>query len=342
MIKGRQLNLNNPNTCEVLPNYMAVDYLEKENYLSEFSTEEDRSQARENLGITQKFIGEAIPDYSITNKKLSNYAVSFDKLQSWAVTESKIADDAVSFKKLTHYVQDRLLPANIISDDGGTLYISKNGNFLPLSHPDLSTQPSRLPQRFGTYKIYEVLLPYLEKGFDYSQLPSTSVILECFVFSDTFCEAGNCAKINGKWKITNIISDFTPLYALVKYINESFAQLGEYNMYDVIGQSGNISSSSSSSSSSQSYVQIIPAGTDLGSLAYAYSNYPIHRIEFHLDTPISSGTGDYKLLGKVVGIDSSGNTIIKVENLNSSNLEIFQGYGIKKIFVQDSNTYIQV
>lgn len=39
-------------------------------------------------------------------------------------------------------------------------YIQKsNSVILPLSHPDLSTQPSILPERFGKYYIYEVMVP---------------------------------------------------------------------------------------------------------------------------------------------------------------------------------------
>lgn len=45
--------------------------------------------------------------------------------------------------------------------EGDEYYIKKNNNtILPLSHPDLSTQPSILPQRFGKYYLYEVLVPF--------------------------------------------------------------------------------------------------------------------------------------------------------------------------------------
>ena len=51
------------------------------------------------------------------------------------------------------------LPANIIAEEDG-LYQIKGVDVYPVSHPDISTQPSVLPQRFGKEKIYEVLVPY--------------------------------------------------------------------------------------------------------------------------------------------------------------------------------------
>lgn len=50
------------------------------------------------------------------------------------------------------------LPANIIAEEDG-LYQIKGADIYPVSHPDISTQPSVLPQRFGKEKIYEVLCP---------------------------------------------------------------------------------------------------------------------------------------------------------------------------------------
>lgn len=50
---------------------------------------------------------------------------------------------------------------NLIKGEDDLLYQihPENGDVTPLSHPDLSTQPSILPQRFGKYDIKEVLLP---------------------------------------------------------------------------------------------------------------------------------------------------------------------------------------
>lgn len=56
--------------------------------------------------------------------------------------------------KDSEYVEE-LKKAIIIEDK--ELYQVKTGGLYPISHPDLSTQPSILPQRFGTLPIYEVL-----------------------------------------------------------------------------------------------------------------------------------------------------------------------------------------
>jgi hypothetical protein len=58
-----------------------------------------------------------------------------------------------------------LEPLSLVEDE---YYIEKkNGEVLPLSHPDLSTQPSILPQRFGKYPIYETLIPvYGERNYN--------------------------------------------------------------------------------------------------------------------------------------------------------------------------------
>lgn len=47
----------------------------------------------------------------------------------------------------------------LLISDGDDLYINKSdGSILPVNHPDLSTQPSILPERFGKFKINEVLV----------------------------------------------------------------------------------------------------------------------------------------------------------------------------------------
>lgn len=52
------------------------------------------------------------------------------------------------------------LPDFILFDDEHNMYVIKDdGDLLPINHPDLSTQLSILPQRFGKNKIYEILIP---------------------------------------------------------------------------------------------------------------------------------------------------------------------------------------
>ena len=53
----------------------------------------------------------------------------------------------------------------ILISDGDDLYINKSdGSTFPVNHPDLSTQPSILPQRFGKFKINEVLVQISSKN----------------------------------------------------------------------------------------------------------------------------------------------------------------------------------
>lgn len=53
-----------------------------------------------------------------------------------------------------------MLPANYTADEEGIYRTDvDDGNVYPVIHPDLSTQPSRMPYRFGNQNIYEVLIP---------------------------------------------------------------------------------------------------------------------------------------------------------------------------------------
>lgn len=93
------------------------------------------------------------------------------------------------------------LPANIIAEEDG-LYQIKGVDVYPVSHPDISTQPSVLPQRFGKEKIYEVLIPhfyqnlitniegsltdYSRKHIDFSKMVSEDDIIKHLIcVSDT-------------------------------------------------------------------------------------------------------------------------------------------------------------
>lgn len=57
------------------------------------------------------------------------------------------------------------LPSTIHAEEDG-LYIEKNNRIWPMTHPDLSTQPSILPQRFGKLPIYEELIAVKEAKND--------------------------------------------------------------------------------------------------------------------------------------------------------------------------------
>ena len=81
----------------------------------------------------------------------------------------------------------------LIGDDKNNLYIEKEGSVYPINHPDLSTQPSLLPQRFGVFPMYEILCPYSEEenDFDTSLIPNDAVIIEGSVFGNGYCEGLN-------------------------------------------------------------------------------------------------------------------------------------------------------
>lgn len=58
----------------------------------------------------------------------------------------------------------RLLPKNYVKGSDDLLYVEKEcESVVPVSHPDYSTQASVLPQRFGSKKIYEVMIPLVRK-----------------------------------------------------------------------------------------------------------------------------------------------------------------------------------
>lgn len=67
------------------------------------------------------------------------------------------------------------------------LYNKKDGQAYPVSHPDISTQDSILPERFGKYKIHEILMPVVI-GNDaivrnVSSIPPKSIIMDARFFN---------------------------------------------------------------------------------------------------------------------------------------------------------------
>lgn len=121
--------------------------------------------------------------------------------------------------------------------DQNNLYIHKeDGSVLPINHPDLSTQPSVLPQRFGKLKINEVLLQISSKKeitdkvvINYNNLYGAikegefiypdSTILSISLFSpNKFATPTKAIKENGIWKIYMDMQLFDQMkYCLVKY-----------------------------------------------------------------------------------------------------------------------------
>lgn len=89
-------------------------------------------------------------------------------------------------------------------------------------HPNLSTQVSILPYKFGNYNMYEVLCPYINGDFDTSEIPKNATIVEGSVFGNGYCEGlnshwGTDENNNRKLYITNIVNEFEPEFALVRF-----------------------------------------------------------------------------------------------------------------------------
>ena len=53
-----------------------------------------------------------------------------------------------------------------------------------MEYPNLSTQLSILPYKFGNINLYEVLCPCIKGEFDTSQLPKDAKIIIGSVFND--------------------------------------------------------------------------------------------------------------------------------------------------------------
>lgn len=110
---------------------------------------------------------------------------------------------------------DLTYPLGYIKSNDGVFQIKDNAVY-PTVHPDLSTQPSILPQRYGNLPIKEVLIA---AGRD-SEIPSNAMVIEAFSFSEEICSPATCKKSNDIWSISNSMG-FIPLFTLVKYVEDS-------------------------------------------------------------------------------------------------------------------------
>ena len=85
---------------------------------------------------------------------------------------------------------------NIIVEKDG-LYQVKDHAVYPVAHPDLSTQPSVLPQRFGNLPIHEVLIANGRED----EIPMDATVLSAWSFNNNECVAAVCEKSMAKKKI---------------------------------------------------------------------------------------------------------------------------------------------
>lgn len=121
--------------------------------------------------------------------------------------------------------------------DANNIYITKeDGGILPVNHPDISTQPSILPQRFGKLKINEVLILISSKteltdqaitnfNNEYARIkegefiyPGAGIIDIRLLGDDRILYPTKAIKENSVWKIYFNMSEYLNLkYCLIKY-----------------------------------------------------------------------------------------------------------------------------
>ena len=161
----------------------------------------------------------------ITVRNAAGYKVNSNILVEQTGGSYKSGDilDANAVEKLIGNSGQKVLPDCIIPEEDG-LYQIKDSEVYPVAHPDLSTQPSILPQRYGNLPINEVLIP-LTAGVEWdisSYVPSDSMVIECSLFSNETFASPLMEKKNGKWilGVGNIYTDVEPneWWALVRYV----------------------------------------------------------------------------------------------------------------------------
>lgn len=165
---------------------------------------------------------------------VSSYYISNDHVYCSGINSpdwSHNIFNIVYFKKIKDFTTstvENLKSSNIVLEYDG-LYQNKDEEIYPVSHPDLSTQPSVLPQRYGNLKIYEVLVPlgssFIDVEIDNSYIPADATILECSVFNKEYKLSAYAEKYLNKWKITGYgfkdTGNNDDWIALVRYTCES-------------------------------------------------------------------------------------------------------------------------
>lgn len=137
--------------------------------------------------------------------------------------------------EIEEYLKEHILTDNHIIDDDDEIYVKKsNGHVHPLSHPDLSTQPSILHERFGTYRIYEVLIPVFGDeltSLSYNQIPDSAVIISVFAFNDDMQSSVTTKRVSDGWEV-NVVGGFVPEFLLVKYYEPEKNKYGSDEYYN--------------------------------------------------------------------------------------------------------------
>lgn len=89
----------------------------------------------------------------------------------------------------------RILPTNYYKGSDSLLYVEKDTNsIVPVSHPDLSTQPSILPQRFGNKNIYEVMIPLIYNNIGSINSCNTITDVLHYIYSNLNKDVTDCGR----------------------------------------------------------------------------------------------------------------------------------------------------
>ena len=184
------------------------------------------SGENENLGWVRTKLFTSDSDYGYHTIKCNNpvdgayylhVAGDFSVPRSWFVIDaievySPIKSNPYTEQdyNLLHNTADKI--ENLLEEEGEYYHIKPDGNIQPISHPDISTNPSILPQRFGNKDIYEVII---RRGYEH-EIPSNAIVLEASGFDSKGCYYVEVLKNDDSWIIYDK-QDITPEYTLIRY-----------------------------------------------------------------------------------------------------------------------------
>ena len=98
--------------------------------------------------------------------------------------EYNVLGDNCYFQRLLDNTERQTIDySSLISLNTDEIYQVKDKRFYPLAHPDPSTQPSILPQRFGNLPIKEVLIASGRED----EIPKDAIVIEAWSFNNTQC-----------------------------------------------------------------------------------------------------------------------------------------------------------
>lgn len=146
-------------------------------------------------GGTFNVIVEYLHGYKIRNWTLNTY--SYSTSFSIAYSSYTPKDDFVKVNTTGKFLYNdkevltqgsvHSLPDNYFKGEDDLLYVERHiDNIVPVSHPDYSTQPSILPQRFGTQNVYEMLVPIKRQKLEEMPYLNNDNIIKCLYYLKEF------------------------------------------------------------------------------------------------------------------------------------------------------------